>query len=46
MDSNFNVLPNQSAKWTYMDLEVVNNDSTKKFNLFSAHQGGIQINPR
>lgn len=28
-----------------MDIEVVGTDPTQKFNLFYAHQGGIQINP-
>lgn len=32
-------------KWTYMDVEAVNNEIIKKFNLFYAHQAAIQINP-
>lgn len=28
-----------------MDIEVINSEITKKFNLFYAHQAAIQINP-
>lgn len=37
--------PIEPPKWTYLDLQVVNEDLTKKFNLFYANQAGIQINP-